>query len=395
VTAFCGKCGAQLSGVDSFCRSCGAPVSDDALTEVGAGYPASTAVMPAAMYEPPPASSSPPTSRPGWVIPAVIGGAVVVIAAVVGAVLLSSGGSSAKPLAEQVRFVVAPVSTDVTELASAQTSAQTKDDLKAVRSAAARLETDAAAASSELATLRVRGSDTTSLALLRSAIGTARDYGKAAAAAASAPTQGNVGAARSAAEGARASFAAISASLPGMSFPPASAFNIDAISSIAANQQETKQRAAQSGASARSYVRTIDQLLTNSSETRANLGDLINGVTNGSITSGEAKSQISGILNQRQSLQNAVASIDPPVGFREASRLLRQSLAAAITDDYAIQGWVDAWNQNDQYTFDQFWNKHLAATSAATRAKQAFVTAYDSARRQVLHIGPLSIGDNY
>jgi outer membrane murein-binding lipoprotein Lpp len=350
--------------------------------------------MPAALYAPPP-SSSPSTSRPGWVIPAVAGAAVVVIAAVVGAVLLSAGGSSAKPLAEQVRFVVAPVSTDVTELARTQTSAQTKNDLKAVKSAAERLETDAAAATNELATIKVRASDTPSLALLRSAIGTARDYGKAAAAAASAPTEGNLGAARSASEGARASFAAISASLPEMSFPPASAFNIDAISGIATSQQKMKQRAAQSGASARSYVRTIDQLLTNSSETRGNLGDLINGVTNGTIDSGEAKSQISGILNQRQSLQNSVAAIDPPVGFREASRLLRQSLAAAITDDYAIQGWVDAWDQNDQYTFDQFWNKHLTATSTATRAKQAFVAAYDSARRQVLHIAPLSIGDNY
>jgi hypothetical protein len=393
VTAFCGKCGAQQNGADSFCRSCGAPMAKDAPTEVVSGYPAATAVVPPVISAPP-AILSGPTPRPAWVVPAVMVGAAVVIAAVVGAVLLS-GGSTSKPLAEQARFVVAPVSTDVADLATSQTRAQTKADLIAVKSAASRLSTDAAGASKELATIKVRNADTTNLALLRSAIAAAGDYGKAAAAAASAPTAGNLGAARSAAEGARASFAAVGASLPELSFPPASAFNIDAISSIATSQQETKQRAAQSGATARSYVRTIDQLLTNSSETRGNLGDLINGVTNGSITSGEAKSQISGILDQRQSLQNSVAAIDGPAGFREASRLLRQSLAAAITDDYAIEGWVDAWNQNDQYTFDQFWNKHLAATGAATRAKQAFVVEYDSARRQVLRMAPLSIGDNY
>ncbi len=394
MAAFCGTCGAQLNDGDSFCRSCGTSASDNLSTEVTPGYPASTAVVPTPAYAPA-APTATRRSRPGWLIPAAATAAVLLIAVVAGAVVLTSDGSSPKPLAEQVRLVVTPITTDVVDLAGVERHAKDKADLVGVRSAATRLASDATSAGGELATIKTRHSDAATLALLRSAVSAAHDYGHAAAAAASAPTDGNLGAARSAADEARASFTAVSISLPEAAFPPASSFNVDAISNIAAAQHATTQKAAQTSASGQSYVRTIDQLLTNSSETRGNLGDLINGVTNGTVTSGEAKSQIAGILNQRQSLQNSVAAIDPPSGFREPGRLLRQSLAAAITDDYAIQGWIDAWDQNDRYTFDQFWNKHLAATRAATDAKQTFVTSYNLARRQKLHTGPLGIGDNY
>jgi hypothetical protein len=339
--------------------------------------------------------SSPTHTRPSWLLPAVGAGLAIVVAAAVAAVLLSSGASTPAPLADQTRLVVAPVTTDVVQLASAQTGVNARSDLSGVKTAADRLKADATSARAELDAIKVRSSEQATLSLLRTAIGSAADYGQSAAAAADKPTDGSVGAARAAADSARTNFTAVSAALPSITLPPASAFNVDAIASITTAQKASKQQAAQAISGAQGYVRQIDQLLTNSSETRGNLGDLINGVTNGTITSGEAKSQIAGILNQRQSLQNSVAAIDAPAGFRTASRLLRQSLAAAITDDYDIQGWIDAWNQNDQFTFDQFWQKHLAATAAATSAKQAFVAEYNAARRRVLHNGPLKIGDNY
>jgi hypothetical protein len=334
-------------------------------------------------------------SRPSWLIPVAAGGLVILIAAAIAVMLLSSAGSKPAPLAEQSRLVVAPVTTDLIQLASAETAVRTRADLGAVKSAADRLKTDATNVRVELDAIKVRGSEQPALSSLRTAVGSAADYGQSTSAAAANPTDGTVGAARSAADSARSSFTAVAAVFPGLTLPPSSAFNADAIASITTAQQASKQLAAQALSGAHSYVPQIDQLLTNSSETRGNLGDLINGVTNGTITSGEAKSQIAGILNQRQSLQNSVAAIDAPAGFRAASKLLRQSLAAAITDDYDIQGWIDAWDQNDQFTFTQFWQKHLAATGAATTAKQAFVSKYDAARRRVLRMAPLEIRDNY
>ena len=107
------------------------------------------------------------------------------------------------------------------------------------------------------------------------------------------------------------------------------------------------------------------------------------------------RSQIASIINQRQDLQNAVAAVEAPQSFASSARLLRQSLTAAIADDLAIQGWLDAWLAYDSYTFSQFWQKHLDATAQATRDKQAFIEAYNRARQQVLKLGPLAIGDRY
>ena len=71
------------------------------------------------------------------------------------------------------------------------------------------------------------------------------------------------------------------------------------------------------------YVSRIDALLENSANTRRNLGDLINGVSAGTMTAAEAKSQIAAVVNQRHDLQNAIAAIAAPSAFAYSASLLR------------------------------------------------------------------------
>jgi Asp-tRNA(Asn)/Glu-tRNA(Gln) amidotransferase B subunit len=146
---------------------------------------------------------------------------------------------------------------------------------------------------------------------------------------------------------------------------------------------------------ARSYVEKIDRLLTNSAETRSDLGSLIIDVQQGTISSSEARARIAAIVNQRQGLHSAVASIDSPAAFRRSSELLRASITSALEDDFAIQGWVNAWFDNDQYSFDRFYAEHGQATARATAAKRAFVGEYNSIRARVLKLGASPAGDRY
>ena len=142
------------------------------------------------------------------------------------------------------------------------------------------------------------------------------------------------------------------------------------------------------------YTRQVDQLLSNSAATRKDLGKLIANFDSGQETVLDAQQQIQSIINQRQSLENAIATVITPAAFVQADNLLRDSVAAALSDDTAIQTWIDAVAQGGKASAAGQWSDHLQATARATKAKQAFVSAYNRVRARY-GLGPFAIGSSY
>jgi hypothetical protein len=393
----CENCGATVGAGARFCRECGHPVANE--TAEGP-----TGVSPTTVAPPPEggATAAAPVgarARPPWLIPA-LAGSVLVIALVVaiGIVLLSGGESAPEPalLADQAAALIAPVSVRTEQLADALEATNSPAALEKVALEAERLATAAEGARTKAAALELRDEDANADLLLQRALAAVADYANATANAAENPNAATTGQAADAADEARAALAALAAVAPTLELPRGSLFGaVDQIEHVVSRAEAAKQQAAASKARLRTYVAQIDRLLTNSAETRGNLGKLVTGVQAGTITLGEARSQIAAILNQRQSLQNAVAAVDTPPQFARVAELLLSSIAASIDDDIAIQGWIDAWYEGDSYTFNRFWNEHLEATNRATQAKRAFVEAYNEARRKLLGMGPLAVGDRY
>ena len=99
----------------------------------------------------------------------------------------------------------------------------------------------------------------------------------------------------------------------------------------------------------RSRVAQIDSLLRNSSETRGDLGALIEDIRAGELTAAQSHAPITAILNQRQDFQNSISTVDVPPSFTRPAELLRSSIGASIADDKAIQGWITARWEGDSY----------------------------------------------
>jgi serine/threonine-protein kinase len=151
---------------------------------------------------------------------------------------------------------------------------------------------------------------------------------------------------------------------------------------------------AEAEAANRAYVDATDRLLTNSAETRDDLGDLVNVVSAGTISADDAKGRIAAIISQRQSLQNAVATVPTPPPFVPAASLLRRSIRASLDDDFAIQSWIYA-RFGDDPAADTHFDEHLRASARASKAKLRFVTTYDRLRAQLLGLPPLPTGTDY
>jgi tRNA A-37 threonylcarbamoyl transferase component Bud32 len=142
------------------------------------------------------------------------------------------------------------------------------------------------------------------------------------------------------------------------------------------------------------YTEQIDRLLTNSAETRMDLGALVRAASNRSIPYDDARGRIAAIINQRQNLQNSVASVETPPAFRQAAELLRKSIRSALDDDFAIQAWINALYRDDPSASRRL-SEHLAASKRASAAKQRFVDAYDRLRASLLDLPPLKVGTSY
>jgi len=151
------------------------------------------------------------------------------------------------------------------------------------------------------------------------------------------------------------SYSMLSASVPGLTVLSnaifASASQLQTLAAAQENAAQAQATATQakaaSTAALRTYVRSIDSLLQNSADTRSNLGALIGDIQNGQLSASGAASEISSIINQRQDLQNQVSAVATPTTFRVAAAKLRDSIAASLQDDYAIQGWINAWYDNE------------------------------------------------
>jgi tRNA A-37 threonylcarbamoyl transferase component Bud32 len=144
----------------------------------------------------------------------------------------------------------------------------------------------------------------------------------------------------------------------------------------------------------RTYVGSIDRLLTNSAETRLDLGGLVRDVSANGISFADASDRITAIIGQRQSLQNAVAAVATPAAFVGAAELLRRSIRAAIDDDRAIQSWINARFQGEPGENARY-REHVRASARASAAKTRFVTAYDRLRARLLRLRPLKVGTRY
>jgi hypothetical protein len=315
-----------------------------------------------------------------WLLAAVAGASVVIGVA---ALLLGSRGDT-DPVAE-VRSVAAPVGIYDAQLATRLDSIDDRTDYPSAAQAASALASRARTAESQL-------DSGTDLDGLRTALAAQADYATVLASALRSPSQTAFARAQEARSSAQQAVAVLdpetarAAGLTVPSFGPV----------VAAEQQHARQLSAKAKARsiARAYVGQLDRLLRNSAESRGDLGTLINGIMNGSIPAYQARDQIAAILAQRQNLENAVAQVMPPARFQQAHDLLRTSIAASIDDDQAISGWISAWYVDDVVTFNRYWSEHLAATERATSAKQAFVTAYTTARTG-LGVGAYTIGSDY
>jgi hypothetical protein len=66
-------------------------------------------------------------------------------------------------------------------------------------------------------------------------------------------------------------------------------------------------------------------------------------------------------------------------------------IAAALEDDYAIQGWITGWYDDDVYAYDRAYARHEQATTTASAAKSDFLATYNQLRATYLHLPPLDV----
>lgn len=396
-TLFCGNCGKELQPGDRFCRSCGSSASSaEAPTVVQRERWPAPMQTPLPAAQPAPAAGAARGSRPSWLIPAAAGAALLLGAIVVAVILFSSGGEESISFNDRVAPVVEPVAAASATLGTELSDAEKPADLAAVNDAAGELQTAVSTASGAAGVLDFEDTDAERLAAVRNALTATGEYASRVAAAAESISPARAKAAATAGAAARNSWAAVAAQSSGLTVPGEQAFtSAEQLATVAEGQRQQQAQQTSGTAAARAYVEKIDRLLTNSAETRGDLGALIGDVQQGTISSSEARARIAAIINQRQGLQNEVASVDAPASFRRSSELLRASITAALDDDFAIQGWINAWFDGDSYSFDRFYGEHEQATARATAAKRAFVEEYNRVRARVLKLGPAPAGDRY
>jgi hypothetical protein len=132
-----------------------------------------------------------------------------------------------------------------------------------------------------------------------------------------------------------------------------------------------------------SFRQSIDGLLQNSADTRANIGPLIAAVSAAggpTITHEQASAQIAEIINQRQSLRNSVAVVPAPPETARAMKLLLASITAALDDDVVVRDWIDARFAGDEARATALWGRQVEASTQATAAKKAFRAEYNTLR---------------
>jgi S1-C subfamily serine protease len=146
-----------------------------------------------------------------------------------------------------------------------------------------------------------------------------------------------------------------------------------------------------SGSSAAAYANAVDSALIDSARTRGNLGDLIDGVNNGSYTETDALTGLTSIIDQRRGLLQAVTNVPAPSPFARSAELLRASLITSLSDDLAIENWVKATYAGDTDAANRYWQQQLQLSTEASTAKQRFLDTYNARRASLLGLPPLDV----
>ena len=399
----CLVCGVPGVSGEQFCRACGAKIGPPPVVAT-AGRPLPqpvTAPLPpvpqvgTSLVGPPPSSR-----RPGWLFPAIVI-AILAVAAAVGAFVVLATGKAAKPnLSSEVTPSVSQVHVAAEQLRVAVNQLSDRTAYPALVLAAQRL---GVAARQARTAVSVTDGNASEKAAFDAGLAAVARYAVALEREARGPTPSALVTARitrddalRALTGARAASPeaapAFAISLPGLG-PIVRIENRVAAARAAASTRTRLQRTVHGPA--REYVAKIDRLLTNSAETRADLGRLIADIQSGNTSVADAQARIAAVVNQRASLQNAVALIAPPSAFVHAADLLRSSIRFAIDDDLAIQSYVDAYAGGfDKPRADRAWATHLLATARASSAKRTFVLEYNAVRSR-LGLGQLAVADRY
>lgn len=358
--------------------------------------PTSTAVM-SVTPSSPPVSTIAEGRRPTWLVPLIVGVGLLVIVGAAGAAYLA-GRSGSPSFTAQAQKALNPVLAADQRLSARVSAVQTHGDLSAVGSAAA-ADVTAITVAQGAASVIANGKSATAVQLLNTALTSDLAYAKAVKNAAGRLTAGLASASQTAGQQAGQAYASMHGAAPKLVVPAASLYlPTQQLVTLADEQQKAaaaaaakrQQKAATTGA-IRSYVRSIDSLLRNSADTRSNLGTLIGDVQSNQVDYAQASSEISSIINQRQDLENQVSGVQAPAAFAQAAASLRQSISAALQDDYAIQSWINAWYSNDQVGFDNAYSQHEEATATATSDKAAFLAAYNRLRSRYLQLPPLDV----
>jgi len=155
--------------------------------------------------------------------------------------------------------------------------------------------------------------------------------------------------------------------------------------------QQTRSVSASGPPSAADYASAVDNALVDSARTRTGLGDLIDGVNSGSYDAQAASSAISSVIDQRRQLLSDLQNVDAPAPFASAATLLRASLISAISDDLAVQTWIEAKYNGDTAAANAAWQRNIEISQQATAAKNRFLSAYNNVRRRLLHLAPLDV----
>jgi hypothetical protein len=286
---------------------------------------------------------------------------------------------------------MAPVMNADSLLSNRLSRVQRNIDLAAVRNTA---DSDASALTSALGAVSVigGGKNAASGQLLHGALIADLAYANAAKSAATGLTPGTATALQTAGQQAADAYQAFSAAVPTVTVPQQRMYLTNAqLVTLAGQQQKAIQAKAAKTGAIRSYVRSIDNLLRNSADTRSNLGNLISDAQSGQVDSVQASAEIQSVVSQRQDLQNQVSAVSTPTAFAAASSGLRDSISASLQDDLAIQRWINAWEAGDVLGEESAYQQHLSATSTASSAKASFLATYNRLRARYLHLPPLNV----
>jgi hypothetical protein len=226
--------------------------------------------------------------------------------------------------------------------------------------------------------------------LLSEALAAHLAYARKVSRAAQTLTEATAGAVGDAAEQAKDAYSSVAAKDSDLAVPETSSFAQVRLLKTLASKLSAKDS---STAAIRLYVRSIDSLLRNSVEARADLGALISEAESGTIGYSEARDRIAGVITQRTSLQTEVAALSPPTPFVGAAELLRRSITASLDDDRAIQGLINAYFEG--YDPSSFLDRHAEANSRATDAKSRFLVSYNRLRARYLKLPGLPLDMRY